>query len=129
MYVHIAAGGIDYEPDTAFSVEIPSGEISVPFSIMIFDDNNLFDEPEFEGNESFSLTIDSSLLPDRVTSHCMLVTTIVDDDGELDVCSHVICTYVIRTCDGASKNNYVSANYTKLFFANIFSSEYSISCL
>ena len=92
MYVHITAGGNDYEPDTAFSIEIPSGEISVPFSISIFGDAILFDEPEFEGNESFNLIIDSSSLPSGLISPCMLLITIVDDDGGLDVCSHIICT-------------------------------------
>ena len=77
-YVCITIGDNDYEPNAAFIVEIPSREISVPFSISILDDDGLF-----EGNESFSLTIDSSSLPSGLSSDCMLVVTIVDDDGEL----------------------------------------------
>ena len=85
MYVCITIGDNDYEPNAAFIVEIPSREISVPFSISILDDDGLF-----EGNESFSLTIDSSSLPSGLSPDCMLVVTIVDDDGE--ICSHIICT-------------------------------------
>ena len=77
-YVRIAIGDNDYEPNAAFIVEIPSREISVPFSISILDDDGLF-----EGNESISLTIDSSSLPSGLSSDCMLVIAIVDDDGEL----------------------------------------------
>ena len=77
-YVCIAIGDNDYEPNAAFIVEIPSREISVPFSISILDDDGLF-----EGNESFSLTIDSSSLPSGLSSDCILVVAIVDDDGEL----------------------------------------------
>ena len=59
-------------------VTISAGEISVPFSIAITDDNI------FEANESFSLTVDPSSLPSRVfvQPDCMLTITIDDDDGE-----------------------------------------------
>ena len=75
MYV-IITGGDDYEPGP-FSVTIPAGEISVPFNISIIDDNI------FEGNESFTLTIDSSSLPSRflLQPDCLLTVTITDDDG------------------------------------------------
>ena len=79
----VTAGGNDYEPDTAFHVEIPSGEISVPFSISILDNVESFDVAVFEGNESFSLAIDSSSLPSGLLSDCVLVVTIVDDDRKL----------------------------------------------
>ena len=72
------AGGDDYELGP-FNVTIPAGVISVPFNIPIIDDNI------FEANESFTLTIDSSSLPSRVSVQpdCVLIITIVDDDGEL----------------------------------------------
>ena len=76
----VITGGDDYEPGP-FSVIIPAGEISVTFNISIIDDNI------FEANESFTLTIDSSSLPSRVLVQpdCVLMVTIVDDDGELHI--------------------------------------------
>ena len=77
MYIIEARGGDDYELGS-FGVTIPAGETSVSFNISIIDDNI------FEGNESFSLTIDSSSLPSRVLlqESCVVVITIVNDDGE-----------------------------------------------
>ena len=71
-------GGDDYEPGP-FNVTIPAGDISVPFNIPIIDDNI------FEANETFSLSIDSFSLSKRVLvqSDCILMITIVDNDGEL----------------------------------------------
>ena len=71
-------GGDDYEPGP-FNVTIPAGDISVPFNISIIDDNI------FEANETFSLSIDSFSLSKRVLvqSDCILMITIVDNDGEL----------------------------------------------
>ena len=76
----IITGGGDYESGP-FSIRIPAGEISVGFNISIIDSNNIF-----EMNETFSLTIDPSSLPNRVYQqlNCMLTVTIVDDDGEHD---------------------------------------------
>ena len=73
-------GGDDYEPGP-FNVTIPAGEISVPFNISITDDN------VFEGNRSFNLIIHSKPLLHRLSLQpdCMLIVTIVDDDGELHI--------------------------------------------
>ena len=70
------------------SVTIPAGEISVLLNTSIIDDNI------FEANESFTLTINSSSLPSRVLVQpdCVLIITIVDDDGELHI--NCVCTYV-----------------------------------
>ena len=77
----IITGGDDYEPGP-FSVTVPAGEKSVPFNISIIIDDNIF-----EGNETFSLTINSSSLPSRVSvqPNCMAMITIVDDDGEFTI--------------------------------------------
>ena len=87
VHAFIITGGDDYETGL-FNVTIPAGEISVPFNISIID-NNIF-----EANESFTLTIDSSSLPSRVPvwRDCMLMITIVDDDGELHI--KYVRTYV-----------------------------------
>ena len=76
--MYVTTVGDDYETGP-FNVTIPTGEISILFSIPIVNDSI------FEANESFILTIDSSTLPSRVIvqSNCMTVVTIVDDDGEL----------------------------------------------
>ena len=72
MYV-----GDDFESGP-FNITIPAGESQVSFNISIIDDD------VFEGNESFSVTIDPSSLPSRIIlfSTCLLNVTIVDDDGE-----------------------------------------------
>ena len=79
FYVIITGGG-DYESGP-FSIRIPAGDISVGFNISIIDSINVF-----EANETFTLTIDPSSLPNRVYQqpNCMLTVTIVDDDGEPD---------------------------------------------
>ena len=78
IFNFIITGGYDYE-SKPFNVTIPAGEISVPFNISIIEDNI------FETTETFIFTIDSSSLPSRVLlqSDCMLMITIVDDDGKL----------------------------------------------
>lgn len=78
-YVNNITGGDDYHSGP-FSVIIPAGEISVSSDIFIIVDDNIF-----EGNELISLTINSSSLPSRVfiQPNCMLMVTIVDNDGEL----------------------------------------------
>ena len=79
-FYYIIAGGDDYEPGP-FSAIIPSGEINVPFNIPIIDDNI------FEGNESFSLYINLFSSPSTVLLQpdCMLMITIVDNDGKLHI--------------------------------------------
>ena len=61
------------------NITIPAGQISVLFNISIMDDNI------FEQNEFLTLIIDSSSLPNGVSiqPECMLMITIVDDDGKL----------------------------------------------
>ena len=77
-FLNIITGGDDYESGP-FVATIPAGETSLAFNISIIDDNI------FEQNEFFTLTIDSSSLPTRVSMqrNCLLVVTIVDDDGKL----------------------------------------------
>ena len=69
-------GGVDYVSGP-YSVTIPAGETSASFDLSIINDNNIF-----EGNESFTLTIRTSSLPDRVMTEpfCDRTVTIVDDD-------------------------------------------------
>jgi len=78
-YIYTIAGGNDFESGP-FNVTIPAGQLSIPFNISIINNDNLF-----EGNRSFTLTIDSSYLPSGVylQPNCMLIATIVDDDCEL----------------------------------------------
>ena len=73
-------GNVDYESGP-FIVTIPAGETRVSFSITIVTDSL------FEQNEQFSVTIDSASLPNRtfVEPDCMLVVTILNDDGELSI--------------------------------------------
>ena len=73
----ISSGGNDYNP-RQFTVKFDAGMIRVPFDISIDRDDVL------EGNETFSLTIDPSSLPSKVTVTNPNQTTviIVDDDGK-----------------------------------------------
>lgn len=72
-------GGEDYDSGP-FSITIPARENTVSYNITIINDN------VFEASESFNLTISTFSLPNRVLvqSICMLMVTIVDDDGELN---------------------------------------------
>ena len=65
-----------------YTVTILAGQTSASFNLRINNDNNTF-----EGNETFSLTIRTSSLPDRVMTlpMCRLDATIVDNDCELIV--------------------------------------------
>ena len=83
----IIIGNEDYKHGP-FNVTIPAGETSVLFNISIIDDN------VFEGNESFSITIDSFFLPSRVLVQpgCMLMVMVMDNDGML------YAEYVCSTC-------------------------------
>ena len=91
--MYAATGGDDYVPGP-FVVTIPTGDASFIFNISIIDDDI------FEANESFSVTIDPSSLPSRVLvqPECVLMVTIVDDDGESLACIrkvHSYSTYII----------------------------------
>ena len=77
--VYIIADGNDYKNET-LNVTIPAENFSVAFNISIIDDDI------FEINESFTVTIDSSSLPHGFivpAEDCMMMITIVDDDGQL----------------------------------------------
>jgi len=62
-----------------YSVTIPAGQTSATFDLRIINDNNTF-----EGNETFSLTIRPSSLPDIVMTlpGCRLDVIIMDNDCE-----------------------------------------------
>ena len=77
MYVHTYAGGADYASVPHFADFPPGGMSSLPLSISIIDDNI------FEANETIILVIGPTSHP-RVSAQpgCMLVITIVDNDGE-----------------------------------------------
>ena len=63
-----------------YSVTFPAGVTSVPFNISINDDNIL------EGNETFMLTINSSLATGVMVGNLDQTTvTIVDNDGKFRV--------------------------------------------
>ena len=70
-------GGVDYI-NRPLSVLIPAGEITASFRIL-----TIIDDFIFEANESFTLTIDSSSLPSRVSVQpdSRAIVTIVDNDG------------------------------------------------
>lgn len=77
--MHIG-GNVDYASGP-FNTLIPAGETRVSFSVTLLTDNL------FEQNEQFSVTIDSTSLPNRtfVEPGCVLVVTILNDDGELSI--------------------------------------------
>ena len=64
---------------------IPIRKNTFAFNLSIVDDNI------FEGTETFTLTIDSFSLPSQVSlqADCVLMVTIVDDDGELLMLSRI----------------------------------------
>jgi len=72
---NFTGGGIDYGSGP-YTVTFPLGVTRVSFNAPITDDNIL------EGNENFTLTIDSSSLPDSVTraNPGSATVTIVDED-------------------------------------------------
>ena len=74
---NVTGGGVDYDSGP-YTVTFSAGVISVPFDVLINNDNI------YEGNEDFDLTIMRTTLPDGVKDHDPFRTTvtIVDDDGE-----------------------------------------------
>ena len=64
---------------------IPIRKNTFTFNLSIVDDNI------FEGTETFTLTIDSFSLPSQVSlqTDCVLMVTIVHDDGELLMLSRI----------------------------------------
>jgi len=75
LSAHIT-GGVDYDSGP-YSVMFTAGMTSVSFDVPINDDNIL------ETNEDFTITINSSSLPNGVTrdSPGAATVTIMDDDG------------------------------------------------
>ena len=74
----ITGGGVDYNSGP-YTATFSAGETSASFNVPINDDNI------YEGNETFSLTIDPTSLPSLVMllPMCRLDVTIVDDDCKL----------------------------------------------
>ena len=76
--INIVTGNTDYQR-RPFSLTFSASINSIPVVVRLIDDNI------FEGNENFTLTIDSSKLPDRVTvvQPSEVVVVITDDnDGK-----------------------------------------------
>jgi len=77
LCVNFTGGGVDYDTGP-HTVKFLAGQVNASFQVPINDDNIL------EANESFTLTIDISSLPNGVTVGDPGNTTviIVDDDGK-----------------------------------------------
>ena len=75
--VYLTGGGVDYDSGP-FDITFPAGETLAVFNVSIIDDNIV------EDNENFTLSINSSSLPNEVTtaSQVFAVVTIVDYDSE-----------------------------------------------
>ena len=76
-YYYYITGGDDYNFGP-YTVTFPAGMTSVPFNVPIID------EMICEGNETFTLTIDSSSLPKNVgvADPGNTTVTIVDNEGK-----------------------------------------------
>ena len=74
---NVTGGGVDYDSGP-YTVTFTAGQTSVPFDVAIHDDNIS------ENTEMFTLTIDSSTLPNRVTvgDPDQSVVNILDSDSE-----------------------------------------------
>jgi len=79
-YYIIIGNGIDYNSGV-YDVTFSAGVTSSQLNIAITDDNIL------EPDESFTITIDQSTLPNgvMVVDPSEATVTIVDDDGECDI--------------------------------------------
>ena len=77
MFVHLTGGGVDYNSGP-YTVTFTAGQTSALFNIPINDDDI------FEGEEDFTLSIDSSSLPDNVTvgDPGVVTVTIINDDSK-----------------------------------------------
>ena len=92
--VFLSIEGSDYGQTGVLSpltptVTIPSGQVSVSFSV------NIIDDSVQEENETFSLTVDlqSSCLPVTINGDHSYTITIIDDEGnDIPVCR--MCCYV-----------------------------------
>ena len=76
LYDYHITGNVDYEFQP-IALTFTSGVVVIPLEVPIFDDDI------FEGNETFSLTIDSSTLPNNViTGDVNEVVVVISDDDE-----------------------------------------------
>ena len=100
IIIFCITGGEDYELGP-LNVTILAGHISVSFNISIIDDII------FEQNEFFTLTIDSSSLPNGVSVQpdCMLMITIMDDDGKLYTYTFQIYFSIFLSCSSLPSRN------------------------
>ena len=73
--VYLTGGGVDYDSGP-FDITFPAGETLAVFNVTINDDNIV------EDNENFTLSINSSSLPNGVTVGNQVQVTIVDHDSE-----------------------------------------------
>ena len=82
---------MDYESGP-YNITFPAGTTSVPFNILITDDDIL------EDDENFILTVDLSSLPSNITASdpYQATVTIVDKDGKLTVMAKL--RYAIIVC-------------------------------
>ena len=75
--VYLTGGGVDYDSGP-FDITFPAGETLAIFNVSIIDDNIM------EGNENFTLSINSSSLPNGVAigdpGHTTVI--IIDDDDD-----------------------------------------------
>jgi len=74
---NVTGGGVDYDSGP-YTATFTAGQTSVPFNVPINDDNIL------ENTEMFTLAIDSSTLPNRVTigDPGQAIVTIMDTDSK-----------------------------------------------
>ena len=76
--VYLTGGGVDYDSGP-FDITFPAGETLAVFNVSINDDDIV------EGNENFTLSINTSSLPDTVANPVQITVTIVDDDCKYSV--------------------------------------------
>ena len=74
-------GGVDYNSGP-YSVQFNVGVTRVPFNVTLKDDSSK------ENNETFTLSINSSSLPNgiNVGDHVQTTVTILNDDGTFSRC-------------------------------------------
>ncbi|XP_065883097.1 uncharacterized protein [Dysidea avara] len=88
-----ATGGIDFDSGP-YSIKFPAGVTTVLFDILIIDDQTL------EQTETFYLSINSVILPDRVTGITPDQTMITIQDNDIVVVSFNQSAYSVDEDDG-----------------------------
>ena len=73
--------GVDYNSGP-YAVQLKAGMTNVPFSVILKDDSSK------EDNETFTLSINSSSLPNGINigDHVQTTVTILNDDGTFSRC-------------------------------------------